>query len=82
MPCRQHVLGARKIRGSYSREFARPRKQGFSILSEKLTFAHDSGQSTKAVLDRFALLEEFSFVKTIMPVSLAQLEGEKLLSRS
>jgi hypothetical protein len=43
---------------------------------------NDSPRTTKEVFDRFALPEEFSFAKTIVPVRLAQYEGEKLVSRS
>jgi hypothetical protein len=43
---------------------------------------NDSARTTKEVFDRFALPEEFSFAKTIVPVRLAQHEGEKLVSRS
>lgn len=37
---------------------------------------------TKEVFNRFALPEEFSFEKTIVPVRLAQHEGQNLISRS
>ncbi len=43
---------------------------------------NDSSRTAKEVFDRFALPEEYSFAKTIVPVRLAQHEGEKLVSRS
>ncbi len=43
---------------------------------------NDSERTTREVFDQFALPEEFSFAKTIVPVRLAQHEGEKLVSRS
>lgn len=43
---------------------------------------NDSLRTTKEVFDKFALPEEFSFAKTIVPVRLAQYEGETLVSRS
>lgn len=47
-----------------------------------MRLVNDSKRTTKEVFDRFALQEEFSFAKTIVPVKLAQHEGEKLVSRS
>jgi len=47
-----------------------------------MVLENDSTRTTKEVFDRFALPEEFSFAKTIVPVRLAQHEGEKLISRS
>lgn len=43
---------------------------------------NDSARTTKEVFDKFALPEEFSFAKTIVPVRLAKHEGETLVSRS
>lgn len=43
---------------------------------------NDSSRTAKEVFDKFALPEEFSFAKTIVPVKLAQYEGETLVSRS
>ncbi|NMM38172.1 MAG: DUF4325 domain-containing protein [Glaciimonas sp.] len=43
---------------------------------------NDSSRTSKEVFDKFALPEEFSFAKTIVPVRLAQHEGETLVSRS
>ncbi len=43
---------------------------------------NDSARTAKEVFDRFALPEEFSFAKTIVPVRLAQHEGDNLVSRS
>jgi len=47
-----------------------------------MELAYDSEHTTKEIFDRFALPEEYSFAKTIVPVRLAQYEGEKLVSRS
>lgn len=43
---------------------------------------NESGRTTKEIFDQFALPDEFSFAKTIVPVRLAQHEGENLVSRS
>ncbi len=43
---------------------------------------NDCERTTKEIFDRFALPEEYSFAKTLVPVRLAQYEGEKLVSRS
>lgn len=43
---------------------------------------NDSPRTTSEVFDRFAAPEEYTFAKTIVPVRLAQYEGEKLVSRS
>jgi hypothetical protein len=48
----------------------------------RLRLAHDHERSLKAVFDAFAAPEEYSFAKTLVPVRLAQYEGEKLVSRS
>jgi anti-sigma regulatory factor (Ser/Thr protein kinase) len=47
-----------------------------------MRLANDSKRRLKAVFDEFAVPEEFTFAKTIVPVRLAQHEGEKLVSRS
>lgn len=47
-----------------------------------MRLANDSRKTLKGVFDRFAAPEEYSFDKTIVPVRLAQYEGEKLVSRS
>lgn len=39
-------------------------------------------RTVRSVFDEFAAPEEYSFAKTIVPVRLAQYEGEKLVSRS
>lgn len=41
-----------------------------------------STRTTKEIFDKFAAPDEYSFAKTIVPVRLAQHEGEKLVSRS
>lgn len=43
---------------------------------------NDSPRALKEVFDQFAAPEEYTFAKTIVPVRLAQYEGEKLVSRS
>lgn len=43
---------------------------------------NDSTRITKAIFDKFAVPEEYTFAKTIVPVRLGQYEGEKLVSRS
>lgn len=48
----------------------------------KMVLANDSPHTVKAVFDEFAMPEEFTFAKTVVPVRLAQHEGEKLVSRS
>lgn len=47
-----------------------------------LELENDSSRTTQQVFDQFAAPEEFTFAKTIVPVRLAQHEGEKLVSRS
>lgn len=47
-----------------------------------MTLANDCTRTTKEVFDAFAAPEEYTFAKTIVPVRLAQHEGEKLVSRS
>lgn len=47
-----------------------------------LRLANDSPRTLKQVFDEFAAPESFDFSKTIVPVRLAQYEGEKLVSRS
>lgn len=47
-----------------------------------MTLDNDATRTTKEVFDEFAAPEEYTFAKTIVPVRLAQHEGEKLVSRS
>ena len=47
-----------------------------------MRLANDSPRMAKTVFDEFAAPEEYTFAKTIVPVRLAQYEGEKLVSRS
>src|SRR3989304_1763905 len=54
--------------------FASKLFDAFDIRSGRLHFMHDHGA--------LAAPEENTFVKTIVPVRLAQYEGEKLVSRS
>ena len=48
----------------------------------QMRLANDSALELKAVFDQYAAPEEYTFSKTIVPVKLAQHEGEKLVSRS
>jgi len=48
----------------------------------RMVIANDSPRTTREVFDSFAAPGEFTFAKTIVPVRLAQHEGEKLVSRS
>lgn len=57
-----------------------PKEAPGTIVFMKLE--NDSPRSMKAVFDSFAEPDEFTFDKTIVPVRLAQHEGEKLVSRS
>ena len=43
---------------------------------------NDSQRIDQEVFDHFAEPDEYTFAKTIVPVRLAQYEGEKLVSRS
>lgn len=47
-----------------------------------MRLGNDSPRTTKSVFDEFAAPEEYTFAKTVVPVRLAQYEGEKLVSRS
>lgn len=47
-----------------------------------MRLANDSPRKLKEVFDQFAAPEEYTFSRTIVPVKLAQHEGEKLVSRS
>jgi hypothetical protein len=47
-----------------------------------MQLANDSPRTTREVFDTFAEPDEYTFAKTIVPVKLAQHEGEKLVSRS
>lgn len=47
-----------------------------------MRLGNESAMTVKEVFDRFAAPEEYTFAKTIVPVRLAQYEGEKLVSRS
>jgi len=47
-----------------------------------MQLANDSNRTTREVFDKFAAPEEYTFAKTLVPVRLAQHEGEKLVSRS
>lgn len=43
---------------------------------------NDSSRTLKSVFDKFTDLEEYTFDRTVVPLRLAQHEGEKLVSRS
>jgi hypothetical protein len=47
-----------------------------------MRLANDSPRVSRAVFDEYAAPEEYTFAKTVVPVRLAQYEGEKLVSRS
>lgn len=47
-----------------------------------MRLANDSTRTSKEIFDKFASPEEYSFAKTLVPVKLAQYEGETLVSRS
>lgn len=47
-----------------------------------MQLANDSQRSQEDVFNRFAMPDECTFAKTIVPVRLAQYEGESLVSRS
>ncbi len=58
------------------------REREVSGTTVTMTLANDSARTNRSVFDEFAAPEEFTFAKTIVPVRLAQHEGEKLVSRS
>jgi len=47
-----------------------------------LELENEASRTVKEVFDQFAAPDEYSFAKTVVPVRLAQHEGEKLVSRS
>jgi biotin operon repressor/anti-sigma regulatory factor (Ser/Thr protein kinase) len=47
-----------------------------------MQLANVTERTTKEVFDKFAAPDEFTFDRTVVPVRLAQYEGEKLVSRS
>lgn len=48
----------------------------------KMCLFNDSILTTKEIFDKYSDEEHYTFAKTIVPVRLAQYEGEKLISRS
>jgi len=56
-----------------------PPARGTSV---RLRLRHDSPRRLRAVFDAFTTPGEFTFSRTVVPVRLAQYEGEKLISRS
>ena len=47
-----------------------------------LRLANDSSRTMKSVFDRFSDAEDYTFDRTVVPIRMAQHEGEKLVSRS
>lgn len=47
-----------------------------------MSLTNDSPRVMRAVFDEFAAPDEYTFAKTVVPVRLAQYEGETLMSRS
>jgi hypothetical protein len=47
-----------------------------------MRLANDSPRTMRAIFDEFSDPEEYTFDKTVVPLRLAQYEGEKLVSRS
>jgi len=60
--------------------FEHPKDAPGTLVFMKL--ANDSTRKTNDVFFKFAAPDEFTFDRTIVPVRLAQYEGEKLVSRS
>lgn len=58
------------------------RDAGASGTTVFMQLDNDSARTTREVFDRFAAPEEYTFAKTLVPVKLAQHEGERLVSRS
>ena len=52
------------------------------IVAQGMGLANDSPRVANDLFYQFAAPDEFSFAKTVVPVRLAQHEGEKLVSRS
>lgn len=67
-------------RGSLDLLMERPADAPGTLVVMRL--GNDSPRTTKSVFDEFAAPEEYTFAKTLVPVRLAQYEGEKLVSRS
>lgn len=57
-----------------------PRNASGTLVVMRLM--NDSTRTTRAIFDKFAVPEEYTFAKTIVPVGLGQYEGEKLVSRA
>ena len=58
----------------------RPADAPGTLVSMRLS--NDSVRTLQEIFDQFSAPEEYTFAKTIVPVRLAQHEGEKLVSRS
>ena len=60
--------------------FERRKDASGTFVIMRLT--NDSTRTIKEVLDQFAVPEEYTFARTVVPVKLALYEGESLVSRS
>lgn len=58
----------------------RPKDASGTLVLMRLS--NQSTRTTREIFNKFAAPDEFTFAKTIVPVRLAQHEGEKLVSRS
>jgi hypothetical protein len=68
------------VRGTFGIIAGQPENRPGSAVLMRLD--NDSPRTLKEVFDEYAAPEEYTFSKTLVPVRLAQYEGEKLLSRS
>jgi DNA-binding transcriptional ArsR family regulator len=66
----------------YPLDFLSERPEGKAGTAVYMWLGNESPRTLKSVFDEFSAPEEYSFAKTIVPVRLAQYEGEKLVSRS
>jgi len=73
-------LHFRHDRGTFDFLTERPADAPGTLVLMRL--ANDSPRAMRSVFDEFSDQEEYSFDKTVVPVRLAQHEGEKLVSRS
>jgi DNA-binding MarR family transcriptional regulator len=69
-------------RGSAVADWAFDRPAGTPGTLVRMRLANDSARRVQDVFTAFAAPEEYAFVRTEVPVLLAQYEGEKLVSRS
>jgi len=66
----------------YPLDLLTERPEGTLGTTVNMWLGNESPRTLKSVFDEFAAPEEYTFSKTIVPVRLAQYEGEKLVSRS